>query len=719
MSDRRDGIPFEERFCKGKVYAKDPAKLYVGLSDSRWAKTAVVLAAHLPEGKTLDDYAVGDEEAVFLRNRRESNEGEQRIASLRWAERQRNPWLQAPPEVDTFLIVRIYNTLTADRAYAECIGSGFDVGIDRSEVPGALGRVDAVLDVGDTLEIEVLAVDRARLSIEGSVVRAIKRRAEANDAQSQRALHGGIVAREPRGAWRRRYRWPDRREGSIALALRDGYFAEHLSRWLDVFGCEVLSYRNAEGLLAALEAPDRPQRLVLSPSIWPGDLASQQALRARLQRLAVLIWLGQRPLGLGEDLGQVLVLPFTLRDLLLGLGECAPASDTTTPAAAPAAEAPGGSRAEQLAGRYLQDLCDDCDLSAAMWVEQLSEQRFRVHASCGIEPKQSQHATHGLHRSILNDVMREQRLVVSRKTEFAFTPQDSDRVCAVPFRRLRDDAKTPMRHAVVLFHRIRRDEIKPAPVEHYLPGLQAVLEAYELAEENANLGAFALIGKNWSAYLHETRQSAHVLHDAVETMAERAGSGLPLSEEHWRRLRKDAKHLYQVVDNEIDVIRKQQQTRLSVRPLVEHTTHLMLPQFDLAGCAFNVIVPELPLLLALPPIVLDQALRNLLDNALHFASRRGSGGAAVTVRVHLSDGAALAQQVWVDVEDNGPGVRTGDRARLFALRDSGKGRAGTGLGLHFCQTLLRQHGGDLLLVESLRWRRTVFRIALPIVLEGG
>ena len=731
MVNQRGGMPFQQRFCRGTVYARDSQKVYVRLADSRWAKTAVVTPERLPEGSKSSAFNEGDEVELFLLYPH-GDSPDQWFASIRWAEPSGNPWETRPPTVGELRTVRVDRMPRPYLAMGVCEATGIDIRIDRHELPVSVEQIGNLLDVGDQVEVEITAIDRERLRIEGSVSRAMRRRATYSDAESQRALLGSIVARQSRLDWRRRYRWPDPGPGPVGLAVRDGYFGEHLVRWLDVFDFEALQLGSSTALLTALHAPDRPERLLLSPGLWPSDRRNQQELRARLGRVQRLVWLGRRPAGLGPEVGIELSQPFLLADLLNALAPVSPtASSTLDVDAGPAGTPVIADRAEQLAYRYLQRLCEACDLSAALWVEQISEVNIITHGQFGIDENKLQAVLPKLNHSFLSSSLQQQTPWIQvrcspRDMLHSLQPSDCDQISVVPFPKLLEDGMVQagevlpaMRHAVVLFHRRPRDGVSVVSPVHHISGLQAALEAHELAQENANLGRFALIGKNWSAYLHETRQSAQVLLDKVEELAEVGASGLPIGAEHWQTLRKDARHLYRLVDDEIDVIRRQQKARLSVRPMVEHTAGLMLHQFDMAGCAFTVRVPDLPLLLSLPPIVLDQSLRNLLDNALYFAQRRGEpGGAAVAVRVSLGEGADQGRTVLIDVEDNGPGVRYGDRAGLFAPRDSNKGRVGTGLGLHFCRALLRQHGGDLVLHRSLRWRSTVFRIVLPILLEG-
>lgn len=92
----------------------------------------------------------------------------------------------------------------------------------------------------------------------------------------------------------------------------------------------------------------------------------------------------------------------------------------------------------------------------------------------------------------------------------------------------------------------------------------------------------------------------------------------------------------------------------------------------------------------LDPVLLDQILANLLDNALKFSGPEGS----VTVRVRR-EGAEVA----IGVEDDGPGIPRADLQRVFdpffrATRTD-RVAAGSGLGLAICRGLAAAMGGRI------------------------
>ncbi len=115
--------------------------------------------------------------------------------------------------------------------------------------------------------------------------------------------------------------------------------------------------------------------------------------------------------------------------------------------------------------------------------------------------------------------------------------------------------------------------------------------------------------------------------------------------------------------------------------------------------------PERPVEIVGIPLLLREALVNLVDNALRYAGR----GARVTVQVHgASDHAELV------VTDNGPGVPEALREQVFErfFRATHEGN-GCGLGLAIVKEIVERHGGRIAL-SAARPRGLRVSIRLPL-----
>ena len=111
------------------------------------------------------------------------------------------------------------------------------------------------------------------------------------------------------------------------------------------------------------------------------------------------------------------------------------------------------------------------------------------------------------------------------------------------------------------------------------------------------------------------------------------------------------------------------------------------------------------------PVLLQQALRNLIDNALKYSPD------GATVRITLREEGA---QHRIEVVDQGPGIPSEHRARLaerfFRAGHGGdKARPGFGLGLSITKVYMRVLGGALL-YERADEGGSRFSLILP---KGG
>jgi len=106
------------------------------------------------------------------------------------------------------------------------------------------------------------------------------------------------------------------------------------------------------------------------------------------------------------------------------------------------------------------------------------------------------------------------------------------------------------------------------------------------------------------------------------------------------------------------------------------------------------------------PLLVGELLKNLIGNALLYAGR----GAEVTVRVEGRDGL-----VALEVEDNGPGIRTDLREAVLKRfrRGGGNESPGTGLGLPIVEEIAALYGGAMRLEDGAGGRGLRVVVTFP------
>jgi two-component system sensor histidine kinase KdpD len=124
-----------------------------------------------------------------------------------------------------------------------------------------------------------------------------------------------------------------------------------------------------------------------------------------------------------------------------------------------------------------------------------------------------------------------------------------------------------------------------------------------------------------------------------------------------------------------------------------------------------VIAPSLPLL-KLDPVLFEQVLFNLLDNAGKYAPE----GSQVEVRA-----AKVGGQVRLEILDEGAGIPPDDLERIFdkfyRVKATDRKRAGTGLGLAISRGFVEALGGAITAANRSDRSGAIFTITLPVPAE--
>lgn len=122
------------------------------------------------------------------------------------------------------------------------------------------------------------------------------------------------------------------------------------------------------------------------------------------------------------------------------------------------------------------------------------------------------------------------------------------------------------------------------------------------------------------------------------------------------------------------------------------------------------------LVISLPPaldllyvqaVLIEQCLVNVLENAIRHTTDHG----CIQIRARCD-----REGVWLDIEDDGPGIASADRERVFEMfyrAESADRGQGHGLGLTICRGLVMAHGGEVEAVEPSEGGGACIRIRLP------
>jgi two-component system sensor histidine kinase KdpD len=127
---------------------------------------------------------------------------------------------------------------------------------------------------------------------------------------------------------------------------------------------------------------------------------------------------------------------------------------------------------------------------------------------------------------------------------------------------------------------------------------------------------------------------------------------------------------------------------------------------QVAGRDVRISIPDEVPLLSIDPILVQQLLVNLLENA----AKHTPPGTELSIRAAREGGTLV-----VDVCDRGPGIPAGEEERVFERfhRAAHPGVRGVGLGLPIARAIAQAHGGRLT-ASNRPGGGAVFRLTLPL-----
>jgi two-component system sensor histidine kinase KdpD len=171
----------------------------------------------------------------------------------------------------------------------------------------------------------------------------------------------------------------------------------------------------------------------------------------------------------------------------------------------------------------------------------------------------------------------------------------------------------------------------------------------------------------------------------------------------------ESEHLNRIIRNVLDMTRIESGA-INVRKEwlhIEEIVGAVLNRLSekLKGHPVKINIPADLMLAAFDPLLIEQVLMNLLENAVKYTA----ASAAFDIHASISNGSML-----VSIADDGPGIKPGEEELIFDKFARGSSTAGgIGLGLTICKAIITAHGGRIW-VENRPEGGAIFRFTLPI-----
>lgn len=235
-----------------------------------------------------------------------------------------------------------------------------------------------------------------------------------------------------------------------------------------------------------------------------------------------------------------------------------------------------------------------------------------------------------------------------------------------------------------------------------------------LLEDVTNVRKLESVRRDFVANVsHELRTPIAVIRANAETLLAGAKSDPHIADKLLEGLHRNAERLARMVTDLLDLSRLDAgQYRLDVGPvavraIADQSLSAVEPQAHQRNVKIHIDIAD-ALAVQADPKALDQILVNLIDNAVKYTHAQGN----VWVGAHGVQGA-----VRVEVRDDGPGIATKHRDRIFERfyrADQGRSReaGGTGLGLSIVKHLVESMNGEVG-IEPNTPQGSIFWLQLP------
>lgn len=242
-----------------------------------------------------------------------------------------------------------------------------------------------------------------------------------------------------------------------------------------------------------------------------------------------------------------------------------------------------------------------------------------------------------------------------------------------------------------------------------------------LIERNAALVAAGNLKTNFIAQVSDhLRTPLNTVHGFVQALQMGIGGELPArARDYLDAMFAASSQLNAMVDNIVDLAAidagamELSLKRVEVTKIINSAEGLMRNRCDKAGLLLNIVLPDEPGFVMADEARMKQVLFNLIDNAVKFTP----AGGTITLGAEDGRGAGMGEGTVVRffVIDTGPGIPPELQPRAFERFSServGGTSLGAGLGLPLVQSIIKMHGG-IVMLDSVPGRGTNVSCYVP------
>ncbi|RMF38477.1 MAG: sodium:solute symporter [Alphaproteobacteria bacterium] len=252
------------------------------------------------------------------------------------------------------------------------------------------------------------------------------------------------------------------------------------------------------------------------------------------------------------------------------------------------------------------------------------------------------------------------------------------------------------------------------------------LKSRELEETAAQLRAANLrlqqLGEQKDAFLTQVSHELRTPMTSIRSFSEILRGESDLEEERRARfiaiIHEESQRLTRLLDEILDLSFLEsrqvdwQLERLDLEEIVDRALAASEGMIARSGIALQRAPRQSGLWVRAQSDRLAQVLINLISNAVKYAQGEGA-------RLTITTGSESGEH-FVEIADNGPGIPPEDRSQIFEKFARARGMTdsrGAGLGLPISREIMRNLGGDVILVPSAQG--AVFRVRLPALAAAG